>query len=73
MPDALLFRPGQGSGAPLFKVVASEWVEWYRSKERGADGRWFLLADEDEIRSLEIEAVREADETRWNRLFKRRP
>ena len=64
MPDALLFRPGLGSGAPYFKVVAPEWIDWYRA--RG----WFLLGDSRDVKAIEIEAVREADETRWNRLFR---
>lgn len=66
MSDALLFRPDKGNGAPLFKVVDSTWIDWYR--ERG----WFLLVDTAQIKSVEIDAVREADETRWNRLFRRR-
>jgi hypothetical protein len=65
MFDALLFRPGAGNDAPVFKVVASEWIGWYR--KRG----WFLLADAGQVRAAEIEAVRESDETRWNRLFTR--
>ena len=71
--DALLFKLSPLNCAPEWKVCSDDWIGFYKS--RG----WFLLVREAEVvaeaeaeRMRDIAETREADETKWNRLFKRR-